>query len=151
MTYYKIVQDGTVIDAGFVFLKWNEKHHCMFCCDVNEAQFIQSYDQAAVYQVEWLNAAPASAGQFDTVDAVVISETEFDEIRALLDDGETVIDEPEQPIEQPPDEPEQQGSEEPAERPMTVAEMRQVISEQQEQIAMLTDCILEMSEVVYGE
>ena len=48
MTYYKIVQDGNVVDAGFVFLKWNEKHHCMLSCEVNEAQFIQSFDQSVL-------------------------------------------------------------------------------------------------------
>ena len=34
---------------------------------------------------------------------------------------------------------------------MTVQEMREKIAAQEEQLAMLTECILEMSEVVYGE
>ena len=149
MTFYKIVRDGTVIDAGFIFLKWSERSHRLVVCDVNEAQFVQSFDQEHVYHTDWLKLAPTEAGDYETVEVVAVDATEYDEIRALLDDGETI------PNEQAPftEEPEEQSSEpeqpEP-ERPLTVQEMRQLIADQQERIALLEDCVLEMSEALYG-
>lgn len=148
MVFYKIIRDGTTTDAGFVFLKWNEHSQHTVACDVNEAQFIQSFDQEHIYHVDWLKPVPEAAGQYETVQAAVIDSAEFDEIRALLDDGEPVPNEPEPPAPEPVEDQEQLV--EPEERPMTVGEMRQLITEQQERIAMLEDCLLEMSEIVYG-
>ena len=149
MTYYKIVRNGIVTDAGFVFLAWNEKHHRMMACDIEEAQYIQSFNQENVYHAAWLKPAPPEAGIHETVEAVAINATEFDEIRALLDSGEPVPNEPEPP-EEPEEQPQEPNPVEP-ERPMTVGEMRQLIIEQQERIDLLEGCLLEMSEIVYGE
>lgn len=151
MTYFKIAKDGTVIDANINFLKWNSKHRCMFVCDVSEAEFAQSYDQTTIYHDNWLKPVPSAVTQYEVATVAVISATEYDEIRAMLDDGETIPDVPDEPPVEPDDGQQDDDSDDGEDRPMTVAEMRQIITEQQEQIAMLTDCILEMSEVVYGE
>lgn len=148
MTYYKIMQNDVIVDANYVFLKWVAKHHCLMVCDPTQAEFVQSYDMGTVYHDRWLRPVPDGAPAYETASVIVIGETEYDEIRALLDDGEEVPyvpDEPEPPAPVNPDEPIN-----PDERPMTVAEMREKIIEQQESIDMLIDCILEMSEVVYG-
>ena len=90
---------------------------------------------------------PDGAPAYETAKIVVIDETEYDEIRALLDDGEEV------PVDPAPPEPEPVGPDdpvEPDERPMTVAEMREKITEQQGSIDMLIECVLEMSEIIYG-
>lgn len=149
MVFYKIIRDGTTTDAGFVFLKWNEHSRHTVACDVNEAQFIQSFDQEHIYHVDWLKPVPEAAGQYETVEAIAIDAAEFDEIRALLDDGESIpYEPPASDIQEPVEEQEQPGEQE--ERPMTVGEMRQLVTEQQERISMLEDCLLEMSEIVYG-
>ena len=146
MVFYKIIRDESVIDAGFVFLKWNEKRHRMYICDVDEGQFVQSFKGDTIYTAEWLKPAPAEAGTYETVQVVVIDAAEYDELKAYLEDGEDV------PVIPVPPEPEPEPEPEPDDEPehqMTVAEMRQHIVEQDEQIALLTECILEMSEVIY--
>lgn len=149
MTYYKMIRDNIIIGAGFIFLKWNEKHRCLFACSVDDAQLIQTHDQTAVYHADWLKPVPTAAGEYETVQAAVIDAVEFDEIIALLTDGETIennTDEAENIVEQPDSEIQNDETE----KPMTVAEMRQSIADQQDQINMLTECILEMSGIVYG-
>lgn len=147
MTYYKIMQNGAVIDAGYTFLKWVEKHHCLMICEPAQAEYVQSYDRTTIYHDSWLRPVPTGAPACEAAKVVVIGETEYDEIRALLDDGEEV---PVDPVEPEPEPIEPDDPVEPDDRPMTVAEMREKIAEQQESISMLIDCILEMSEVVYG-
>ena len=147
MTYYKILQNGAVVDACYIFLRWVGKHHCLMICEPAQAEYVQSYDHTRVYRDHWLRPVPDGAPAYETAKIVVIDETEYDEIRALLDDGEEV------PVDPAPPEPEPVGPDdpvEPDERPMTVAEMREKITEQQGSIDMLIECVLEMSEIIYG-
>lgn len=155
MNYYKVTRGGTVIDAGFMFLKWSQKHRCMFACDASEAQFIQSSDQAQIWRVGWLNPAPTEAGTFETVEAVEITEEEYLTIRQQLDEGEEIPDDPE-PVPEEPTEEEDNPDEEPQETVMSVAEMRRRIASLEEQLQeqaerndFLEGCLLEMSEIVY--
>lgn len=150
MTYYKIIRDGNVVDAAFTFLRWDERHNRLMGCEPKDAQFVQSYDGGSVYRVEWLNPVPeALKDRFETVEAALIEKQEYLDLRAVLDDGETVPEpEPVQP--EPTPEPEPGPDVPEAEKPMTVQQMREKIAEQDATIQMLTDCILEMSEVVYG-
>ena len=39
MKYYKVIANGTVIDANFVWLKWQEKNRILIGCDAEDAQF----------------------------------------------------------------------------------------------------------------
>ena len=154
MNYYKVIADGNVIDANFVFLKWQHKHHILIGCDASEGEFIQSSDQEKVWRTTWLNPPPQEAGEYETVNAVEISEEEYEEIREQLDSGEEVP-EPEPPdvSTEPPTEPDEPEESEPV---MSAAEMRRIITEQAEKIKeqdarmeFIEDCLLEMSEVVY--
>lgn len=151
MTFYKIIRDGEVVDAAYTFLQWNERHLCMMVCEPRDAQFVQSFDGEHVYHVAWLNPVPeALDGRYETVEAMLIDQQEYDDLRAVLDDGEIVLvppEETEQP-DNPPVEPDE--DDEPQDKPMTVQEMRDKIKEQEEAIAFLTDCILEMSVMVYA-
>lgn len=141
--YYKIIQNNMIIDVGFVFLKWNTTYHRLFICDPKEVQFVQSSDELTLYHCQWMKTPPAEATGYVTADVIIISKEEYDTLKEQLDiDGEIEI--PDEPVPVPPSEPEP----EPA-QPMSAAEMRQIILQQKEQIALLTDCILEMSEVVY--
>lgn len=157
MNYYKVIANGTVIDANFIFLKWQEKHGILIGCDATEAQFIQSTDQAKVWKTPWLNPAPEEAGKYETVEAVEITAEEYATIREQLDDGETIVEpEPEQPQPDTPNEGE--GGSGSGETVMSTAEMRRIITEQAEllqeqadRLDFLEGCLLEMSEVVYDE
>lgn len=160
MNYYKVIANGNVIDANFVFLKWQEKHNILVGCDASEAHFIQSSDQQQVWRAAWLNPVPKGAGEYETVNAVEITEEEYIELKEQLDLG-NVVEEPEKPEESSPSEgssgePDESGNEETSETVMTAEEMRRKIvlletqlAEQKEHNEFLEECLLEISEVVY--
>ena len=145
MNYFKIKDNHSITDVGFTFLKWNDKYHEMHGCDIEDAQFAMSSITHVIYRDGWMRPTAAPAEKYQTGTVVMIDAVEYDELYAQLSEGES-IDEPEEKIPVPvePVQPE------PEEKPMTVAEMRETIIEQQEQIDMLTECLLEMSELVYG-
>lgn len=159
MRYYKIIKDGMVVDANFVFLKWTQNGAGMRfleTCDIEEAQYIQSYDQKEIYRVRWLNPVE-DGGEFPTVEATLIDEAEYNEIREQLDGGEPIPDpDPEPDPEPSPDpDPEPDPEPDPAEV-MTVEVMRRKIIELEEKnlkkdehIEFLEDCLMEMANEVY--
>jgi len=155
VNYYKVISNGVVIDANFVFLKWQKKNRVLLGCDISEANFIQSSDQSVVWRVAWLNPVDEAAGTYETVEAVEITHDEYLSIRAMLDEGTEVV-EPD-PVEPEPDDTEQEEEPtEPEETVMSVAEMRRKIvdleaalQEQTERNDFLEGCLLEMSEIVY--
>ena len=145
MAYFKIIQENQIVDAGSTFLRWSIKWQQLFDCDPEEAQFVQS-NKAIVYHDEWLRGSPEVVDSVVEARIVVIEQNEYDEICELLGDDQ-IID---IPVEEYPIEVEPQQEEAPVEKQQTVTEMRETIKAQQEQISMLTDCILELSEIVYG-
>ena len=152
MKYYKVISNGVVIDANYIWLKWQTKHRILLGCEAHEANYIQSSDQEKVWRVQWLNPVPADAPTFETVEAVEITEEEYLEIRKQLDDGFEVVPEeiPEEEI------PEDTPIEVPSVEVMTPEEMRRKIvhleaalAEQAKTNDILTECLLEMSAVIY--
>ena len=108
-----------------------------------------------MWRVQWLNPVPSGAPVFETVEAVEISKDEYLEIREKLDDGFEIVVPEEIPEEEiPQDEPIEVPS---VEKVMTPEEMRRkithletVIAEQAVTNNLLMECLLEMSEIVYG-
>lgn len=127
MTYYKIIQNGAAVDAGYTFLRWDTRHSCLMGCEPRDAHFVQSMDGETVYRVGWLNPLPDGAPVYPTVEAAIIDAQEYDDLIAALDGGETVP-EPVEPEPEPEPTPEPEPEPQP-ERPMTVAEMRAAIAE----------------------
>lgn len=128
MTYYKIIQNGAAVDAGYTFLRWDTRHSRLMGCEPRDAHFVQSMDGETVYRVGWLNPLPDGAPAYPTVEAAIIDAQEYDDLMAALDGGETVP-EPVEPEPQPEPEPIDPEPEPQPERPMTVAEMRMKIAE----------------------
>ena len=131
MTYFKIIQNNIVTSVGSVFLKWNTKKSKLFICDVDKGELVQTYDEAHIYRDDWMKPLPKEAGEFESANVVIISEQEYEELHEIFDNGDVVEVQyiPEQTTEkvQPPIE----------EKPMSIAEMRETIVKQQEQINML--------------
>lgn len=144
MNYFKVIQDDKVVDAGFSFIKEN-KNGIQLYCEPDEAELVQSYNELKYYHTYWLLSVKTYP-DYEEADVVMIGETEYNDIIAYLDDGEEVPIEPEKPDPEPEPKPEP----EPEDKPMTIAEMREKITEQENTITMLTECILEMSEIVYS-
>ena len=130
MTYFKIIKNDNVVSVGTVFLKWNSKKNRMFACDVNEGQFVQTYDEEKIYTAYWLKQAPEDAPKYEEAEVVAIDKVEFDDLKELLTEGEEV------PVEQEPEYTPtvHDNDEAEEEKPLTIAEMRLLIINQQKQI-----------------
>ena len=61
MTYFKIIDNGHAVDAGWMWLRWNTKHKCLMACEPREAHYVQNYTETAVYRFGWLNPLPDGA------------------------------------------------------------------------------------------
>lgn len=145
MTYYKIIQNDRVIDAGFTFLKWNERRQRLNLCDEDQAQFVQSYDQKKIFRDVWLKPFPKCDIVFENAQVFIITQEEFEDIRALLDGDEEIpvlSDSPEETIQVvEPVKPVE-------ETPLSISEMRRIIQEQQAQITILAQKLTEVSETL---
>lgn len=146
MMYFKVIQNGTITNVGYVFLHWNEEHQHMFVCGPQEAQFLQSFDESRIYTAEWLTPAPPSCtAEYENATIISIPMDEYLGLRETLTAGLTPVEPEPAPVPHP------EIPEPSPDMPMSVQEMRQTIMDQREQIEMLTNCILEMSEIIYGE
>ena len=127
------------MDAGLTWLKYQDKHGIMVGCEPSEAQFVQSYDGSTIYRVGWLNPAPTAAGTYETIEAEIINRQEFLDLRAVLDEGETPVQpEPEEPEQPPEEEPTEEPETDPqTDQPMTVAQMREKITELEEMLNII--------------
>lgn len=129
MTYFKVIENGEAVDAGHLWLQWNARHNCLMACEARDAHYAQSYDGATIYRFGWLNPLPVGAPMYPAAEAKTIDETEYNDLIAVLPEGETVP-EPDDPEPEPDPTPEPEPEPEP-ERPMTVAEMRAAIAQMQ--------------------
>ena len=135
MYYFKVTKNRKVIDIGCTFLKFENNR--LYVCDENEGQYLQSYDEKNIYRDSWMKAAPKSFKRYTTAKVVSIDEMEFKDLEAMLNDGEEIIEQ--QPIiEQPQEEIINEPS---TEKPISIAEMRELIAEQQKQINTLMELI----------
>ena len=134
MTYFKVIKRKKVISVGCVFLKWNETKNKFYVCDTDEGQFVQSYDELHIYHDKWMKPAPVEAGKHEEATVEVISQQEYEDILETLKEGE-VIEEVELVV------PEQHETPPEEEKPMTIAEMREIILKQQDQINTLIELL----------
>ena len=156
MIFYKILADGKVLDVNDVFLRWQPRHGIMIVCDPAKAEFICPRHCSGYYHPSWLNKPPEAAVYDGEIDAEEITEAEYRALLKQLEAGETVNN--------PEPDPGGTGGEDTGtggdntgdsggQQKPTVADMKQLVDTcagLQKQVQMLTDCVLEMSEEVYG-
>ena len=136
MTYFKVIQDDKVISVGCVFLKWNTKRHRLFICDVDEGQFVETFDEKYIFKDIWMKPAPEEADPYPYAKVVIIDLLEYEDLLALLQEGETVTLETVPEVARPVVQTEVQ-----EEKPMSIAEMREILLMQQQQINSLMEKI----------
>ena len=156
MIFYKILADGKVLDVNDVFLRWQSKHGVMLVCDPAKAELICPRDCSGYYHPSWLNNPPEGAVYDGEIEAEEITEAEYRALLKQLEAGGTVNN--------PEPDPGDTGGEDTGtggdntgdsggQQKPTVADMKQLVDTcagLQKQVQMLTDCVLEMSEEVYG-
>lgn len=145
MPYYKLVSSGKIVDAiDAATANWiieNTRNYSLFSGPQEFAHGVEATDQHCVYHILGYPVFH-DYPDFETAELVEIEEEEY---TAVLADilAERIANEPEPIPEEEPGESEQ------------IAKTRmQMLEEQvaalQEVNDMLTECLLEMSEIVYG-
>lgn len=148
MTYYKIIKNELVIGVGTKFIEWNPSVERFLYCDTDKAQYIQDIFTLKLYHIDWLRNVNMAAPEVDYAMAEIIDATEYDELYEQIRENQQV---PYVPTPPPEPEPEPEPEPTPIETPMTIQQMREKIIEQGEMIDMLTECLLEVSEIIYDE
>ena len=133
MAYFKMSKNNKVVSVGSVYLRWDIGRNRLFICEADDAQFVQAFDESNIYHDTWMKSIPKKAKvSYEIAKVIEISESEYEDLKAILSEGE-VIELPEVIEEQPEETPEIQEEE----KPMTIAEMREMILNQQKQIDLL--------------
>lgn len=118
-----------------VFVKFQPANSILVRCDERDACGIVSLDGSSIYTLAGKNIG----GGFDSEEtAVIIPYAEYEELSLLEEQTDPEEDSPVIPEDVP------------EETILTRAELTRRITELEEQNALLQDCILEMSEAVYG-
>lgn len=142
--YYKIISQGQIIDAApddqLNYVRWQDKNGMFLSCTPELADGIVSTGGDEIYLLEG-SSAGAVLPDAPVITLAEITEEEYLEIRDELDAGQAIVI---------PDAEEPSGEDSP--KPQTrLAQLESQVADLVEQNAMLVECILEMSEVVYGE
>lgn len=151
MTYYKIISQNQVIGVGHMFLRWNSKRNRFYYSDINDAHCVQDDLTSTPYHAEWLKTLPEGTQAVEEVVAHVINAQEYEDLYETLKGDEVVPFIPD-PLPTAAEPTEKIVAAEPrSEQPLTVQQMREKIAEQDAAIGMLTECLLEVSQLLYEE
>ena len=119
------------------FVKWQEKNNIHIRCDEKSALGIVSGDGSTTYQLKGKPTLPDCDAEMY---AEIIDEYDYEFYRNQIGDGGEVTE----PAEA------EQSEEGESEEILTPERLKARVLELEEQVNMLTGCILEMSEAVYG-
>ena len=133
--YYKIISGGTVVDAaiGLNYVRWQEKNSLWLTCGESDAQGIVNSNGEDIYLLS--GADPMDGYSYAAV--AEITEEEYISIREELDAGAEIVD---------PGEPDT----DPSSAKTRLQQLEEQVAALQGVNDMLTECLLEMSEIVYG-
>ncbi len=139
MHYFKIMQGNEVVTAEAhenpVYICRQAKNNILVRCPDVHAQGVLSLDGSTVYQLD----GKTSLGLDNGYTAYPTVMTEYEEIIRNMEPAP----DPEDDAPEIPEDSDQ-------ERIMTRAELTAKVAELEAMNAMLTDCVLEMSEIVYA-
>lgn len=148
MTWYKIVVDSMIVAVGKTIdlRKVQEKHQILVTCGEDDAQYIQCGE--TLYHDTWF--APVTSSLYAYTDALiyVIGVEEYLRLKAEIDAG----NEPQQP-DDPETEPElaEDNDDPDTEQAKTRLQvLEEQVAQMREENNVLTECLLEMSEIVYA-
>ena len=148
MVYLKLQRDNTVVGATAIedphYLKYQERNHMIVMCPESEATGILANDVNTMYHLAGRDELQGV--EEPLLDAYFIDVYEYELIVENLDDDD-IINPPE------PSEDDQEDDEymTPEVMRTKILELSELVTELQDANEFLSDCLIEMSEVVYGE
>lgn len=132
--FYKILCDGKIVDACTVlnYVKWVDRNQIFVSCTASDADGIVSSDGSEIYLFETADMS----GDYKYVSYAEITEDVYYEILEELEKGKPIDDDPEP---------------NPDIEPVVKDELIERLESLEEMNDILTECILEMSEIIYAE
>lgn len=133
MKYIKVYNEyGDIVSVEAleepVFVMIQPRNGKLVRCAERQAQGVLDVTGGTIYQLDGKPVLPDTDRT-----AVIITQAEYDELSQDYPEPNPQPDDPAEDV-----------------APLTVGEMRTKIAEQEATISMLTECLLEMSEIVYG-
>ena len=136
--YYKIISEGQIVDAcdSLSYVKWQTKNRLFLACGAEDADGIVSSSGEYIYLLEGKSGPEGYA----SATIAEIGEEEYFRLCEELDAGNAIADTTGK-----------DGATDNTPAKTRLAQLEDQVAELMEQNAMLTECLLEMSEIVYGE
>lgn len=166
--FYKIILDKKIVDAqeGLRYVRANPRNSVLLSCkpdEIHMANGILSSDDSVIWHLEGL--PEFSCGDYDTVQAVEIEEDEYISLLDKLGQGSEIENpndennnetEPDNETNENEEITETDSEQEVLERQTTIEVMLKLdtltkqVADLKSENEMLSDCLIEMSEIVYG-
>lgn len=137
--YYKIVSGGLIVDAceEMRYVTWQEKNRIFLNCEEHEADGIITSDGKDIY----LLPGGEIVDGFEQADYEEITAEEYAALREEIDAGRQPEDDGGEPEPEPePDNPSK----------TRLAALEETVARLEGENYMLTECLLEISEILYG-
>lgn len=122
---YKIIKDNLVIDVSNVYLAENAYNHALIRTSKDNIHFLLASDGVTLYKAPWCYEHITSKYQATPVDAVEITQEEYDQLKQQLQLNYTILAELDKPNETIADVSEK----EPEPQVLNVADMQRKIEE----------------------
>ncbi len=152
MNYYKIFLQHNFI--GMInsnnFYKYNNYNHLFYPVDENHAQCIWYNEH--MYRIFEMQPLPPDFIDYDIIELIPATETEYEQYKQSIEINQPIevvypegSEDTNKPDQESPPQPQSQPESESVQPKMTIQEMRDKITEQEQQIQLLTNYILELN------
>lgn len=91
MNYYKIYENGIVVDVNHLFFRVQAKFNRIIPCEPREAQLIKASKEEKYYTTNWLLPLIKPLPSVTSIEAAEIDEEEYNKLRAQLDQDEVIL------------------------------------------------------------
>lgn len=91
MNYYKIYENGIVVDVNHLFFRVQTKFNRIIPCEPQYAQLIKASKEEKYYTTNWLLPLIKPMPCATPIEAVEIDEEEYNRLRAQLDQNEVIL------------------------------------------------------------
>lgn len=90
MTYYKIIDNGQIIDVNNEFFRFQKTHLNAVRCEPERAEAVRSSDGEVFYTDNWLKPLPKRVS-IKHAEVYLITEEEYNSLKEQLATSETVV------------------------------------------------------------
>lgn len=91
MNYYKIYENGIVVDVNHLFFRVQPKFNRIIACEPRHAQLIKASKEEKYYTTNWLLPLVKPLPGVTSIEAVEIDEEEYNKLQTQLSQDEVIL------------------------------------------------------------